>query len=279
MVFPSEWAEPFGLVPVEAMACDTPVIATRVGGSAEFLHAGVNCLAFPAGDHEALAVKVRQLADDTALRQRLVAAGRATVEVLDVERLADVMEAWHVYEASGRTGPPPARRLGVPPASAAAMSLRLIGDRRAVVEGGASEAGSVRVDPRALPVRTGRLIAVHLRTEGHDVATDLRSITNELARVVEAGGSLLIQAPNPSDLRLVRSRVQARWRGWRRRLQARGAVELSLATRLLSIHGTVVRSDTGTWDSTGLGRAMGKVLRVARISSYGPRTEVEVRRR
>src|SRR5205085_2776598 len=35
-VFPSEWPEPFGLVPLEAMACATPVIATAVGGSAEF---------------------------------------------------------------------------------------------------------------------------------------------------------------------------------------------------------------------------------------------------
>src|SRR3546814_11043486 len=33
-VFPSEWEEPFGLVPLEAMACGTPVMATGAGGSA-----------------------------------------------------------------------------------------------------------------------------------------------------------------------------------------------------------------------------------------------------
>jgi len=115
MVFPSTWAEPFGLVPVEAMACDTPVAATRVGGSAEFLHDGENCLAFPPADHVALAAAVTRLAEDPALRRRLVTAGRATADLLDVERLADVMEAWHRYEAGGRVSPQPAPRPGVPP--------------------------------------------------------------------------------------------------------------------------------------------------------------------
>ena len=36
-LFPVTWDEPFGLVPVEAMACGTPVVATGTGGSAEFL--------------------------------------------------------------------------------------------------------------------------------------------------------------------------------------------------------------------------------------------------
>lgn len=115
MVFPSTWAEPFGLVPVEAMACDTPVVATRMGGSAEFLEPEGNCLPLAPGDHEALAAAVHRLAGDPDLRRRLVTAGRATAGLLDVERLADVMEAWHRFEAAGAAGPVPARRPGVPP--------------------------------------------------------------------------------------------------------------------------------------------------------------------
>jgi glycogen synthase len=110
MVFPSVWAEPFGLVPVEAMACGTPVVATGVGGSAEFLTDGENCLLVPPGDPEELAAAIERLAGDPELRDRLVAGGLRTAEVMDIERLADVMEAWHLWEAGGRQGPPPPDR-------------------------------------------------------------------------------------------------------------------------------------------------------------------------
>ena len=107
VLFPSTWAEPFGLVPVEAMACATPVVATGVGGSAEFLVDGGNCLLVAPGDPEALAGAVRRLAGDPALRRRLVAGGSATADQLDVDRLTDVMERWHQHAAGGFVGPQP----------------------------------------------------------------------------------------------------------------------------------------------------------------------------
>src|ERR1051325_10801161 len=70
-VFPTIWEEPFGLVPLEAMACGTPVIATGTGGSGEFLVEGYNCLLVPPGDAHALAAAVRRLAEDGELRARL----------------------------------------------------------------------------------------------------------------------------------------------------------------------------------------------------------------
>jgi glycosyltransferase involved in cell wall biosynthesis len=107
MVFPSTWAEPFGLVPIEAMACGVPVVATGVGGSREFLVDGENCLLFTPGDEASLVEAVRRLASDPGLRARLVRNGLETAAELDVDRLADDMEAWHVYEAGGAVGPPP----------------------------------------------------------------------------------------------------------------------------------------------------------------------------
>jgi glycosyltransferase involved in cell wall biosynthesis len=112
LVFPTVWEEPFGLVPVEAMACGTPVIATGRGGSAEFLADGVNCVLFEAGDAAALAGAVRRLAGDPALRQRLVATGFRTADELTTDRLADEFERWHEAAARRFTGElPPSRNL------------------------------------------------------------------------------------------------------------------------------------------------------------------------
>jgi glycosyltransferase involved in cell wall biosynthesis len=99
VVFPPVWDEPFGLVPLEAMACRSPVVATGTGGSAEFLRDGENCLLFPANDHVALAAAIRRLAGDAPLRAHLVAGGQRTARDLDVDRLAGVLEAWHVAAA------------------------------------------------------------------------------------------------------------------------------------------------------------------------------------
>lgn len=106
VVFPSEWDEPFGLVPVEAMACGTPVVATGVGGSREFLANGRNCVLFRPGDPADLARALHDLAEAPERRRAITAAGRRTAQALDVERLADVMEDWHLHAAGARARPP-----------------------------------------------------------------------------------------------------------------------------------------------------------------------------
>ena len=78
VVFPVVWEEPWGLVPIEAMARGRPAVATGRGGSAEYLRDGENALLFEAEDPAALARAVERLAGDPALRRRLVAGGRAT---------------------------------------------------------------------------------------------------------------------------------------------------------------------------------------------------------
>lgn len=78
VVFPVNWDEPWGLVPLEAMAKGRPVVATGRGGSAEYLRDGENCLLFAAGDADALAGVLCRLAGDAALRGRLREGGLAT---------------------------------------------------------------------------------------------------------------------------------------------------------------------------------------------------------
>lgn len=110
VVFPSEWEEPFGLVPLEAMACRTPVVATGVGGSGEFLVDGHNCLLYPAGDPASLAAAVERIAADAPLRAKIIEGGLMTAQYFDVDRLADTFEAWHHAAAIDyREGVPPDR--------------------------------------------------------------------------------------------------------------------------------------------------------------------------
>lgn len=95
VIFPSRWEEPFGIVPLEAMTQATPVVATRQGGSAEFLADGENCLAVAVDDVDAVVAAVQRLAGDPALRQRLAAHGLATAAAYDVQHFADRLEALH----------------------------------------------------------------------------------------------------------------------------------------------------------------------------------------
>jgi starch synthase len=77
--------EPFGLVILEAMACETPVVASRVGGIPEIVVEGETgyLVDFNPADVEtftsALADRVDTLLDDTDLAARLGKAGRERV--------------------------------------------------------------------------------------------------------------------------------------------------------------------------------------------------------
>ncbi|HAM00784.1 MAG TPA: hypothetical protein DCQ30_00925 [Acidimicrobiaceae bacterium] len=100
LVFPSEWPEPFGLVPLEAMACGVPVVATGTGGSGEFLADGRNCLLFEPGDEQSLAAALRSLAADPELRGRIVAGGTETASEMTMDRFAQRLAQLH-HRAAG----------------------------------------------------------------------------------------------------------------------------------------------------------------------------------
>ncbi len=79
LVFPVRWREPWGLVPLEAMAVGRPVVASRAGGGpSEYLHDGSNCLQFDAGDAAGMARAIHRLAAEPGFRAALLAAGRET---------------------------------------------------------------------------------------------------------------------------------------------------------------------------------------------------------
>jgi glycosyltransferase involved in cell wall biosynthesis len=99
LLFTSIYREPFGIVPLEAMACDTPVIATGTGGSGEYLEDRVNCLLYRPGDPVDLAASVDRLAGDPDLRDRLVAGGRKTATDLTADAYADTLLSWHLQAA------------------------------------------------------------------------------------------------------------------------------------------------------------------------------------
>ncbi|HEV8586631.1 MAG TPA: glycogen synthase [Methylomirabilota bacterium] len=72
--------EPFGLINLEAMACETPVVASGVGGILEVVVDGETGLLVPPARPEALADALRRVLDDPALARRMGRAGRARVE-------------------------------------------------------------------------------------------------------------------------------------------------------------------------------------------------------
>jgi glycosyltransferase involved in cell wall biosynthesis len=69
------WYEPFGIVPVEAMACGVPVVATAVGGMIDTVVHDVTGLHVPPRDVEAIAAALAALLGDEPRRRRLGAAG------------------------------------------------------------------------------------------------------------------------------------------------------------------------------------------------------------
>ncbi|MDX6666536.1 MAG: glycogen synthase [Solirubrobacteraceae bacterium] len=93
VVFPVTWDEPWGLVPIEAMAHGVPVVASGRGGSAEYLRDGENALLHRAGDPASLAAALRRLAEGPELRARLRAGGAKTAPRHTARRFNEQLEA------------------------------------------------------------------------------------------------------------------------------------------------------------------------------------------
>jgi glycogen(starch) synthase len=95
LLFTSEWAEPFALTPLEAMASGLPVIGTTTGGSREIFRHHHNALTYTAGNAEELAERIIELSSNPALRYRLAKTGQA--EVRDTYALPVIVDQIERY--------------------------------------------------------------------------------------------------------------------------------------------------------------------------------------
>jgi L-malate glycosyltransferase len=102
LLLPSE-SESFGLVALEAMACQVPVVATKTGGLPEVVADGECGFLLPVGDVDGMAEAASRLLEDEALRASFGAAGRRrALEHFSVQQvLARYREVYELALAPG----------------------------------------------------------------------------------------------------------------------------------------------------------------------------------
>ncbi len=72
--------EGFGMVLLEAMACQTPVIGTRIGGIPEVIRDGIDGFIVPINDRNALALAISKILANKELATRMGHSGEAKVK-------------------------------------------------------------------------------------------------------------------------------------------------------------------------------------------------------
>jgi glycosyltransferase involved in cell wall biosynthesis len=96
LVFPSKFAEPFGISQVEAMAAGLVVVTSGTGGAGEIVRHETNGLVFNPDRPDDLAGQLGRLARDPALAARLQRAGQARAAELStsqaVRRIEELVE-------------------------------------------------------------------------------------------------------------------------------------------------------------------------------------------
>jgi N-acetyl-alpha-D-glucosaminyl L-malate synthase BshA len=88
--------ESFGLAALEAMACEVPVVASRVGGLPEVIEHGVSGFLHAPTDLDGMAASALAVLSDAALQERISTAARRRVrEHFCAERVVPMYEAYY----------------------------------------------------------------------------------------------------------------------------------------------------------------------------------------
>jgi type III pantothenate kinase len=156
------WYEPFGIAPLEAMACGVPVVASAVGGMIDTVVDGVTGVHVAPRDPERLAAALRSLLADPDARAEY---GRAGVDrarrLYDWRRIAAA--TLDVYERMARRKPQRARRsdrgrFALPPTPA--EHLAILSDSLQRLEGEIERLSSWGERLAARLLEGGRLLVV-----------------------------------------------------------------------------------------------------------------------
>ena len=89
----TSWSEGFGLPPLEAMACGTPVVLTDSGGVQDFAVNGFNCLMAPIKNPAAISKAIMELLTQPELAQKLRNNGIETAKEFTWQKAVDKFEA------------------------------------------------------------------------------------------------------------------------------------------------------------------------------------------
>jgi glycosyltransferase involved in cell wall biosynthesis/phosphoheptose isomerase len=162
-VVSAPWYEPFGIVPLEAMACGIPVVASAVGGMIDSVVDGVTGVHVPPRDPERLAGVLSDLLDDPQLRLQYGRAGIERVRRLyDWNRIAAA--TLDAYDRLSRRAPrrrPASGRFRLPPTAAEHLASlsesldRLEGELDRLTSWGQHLAGRLLDGGRLLAVGNG----------------------------------------------------------------------------------------------------------------------------
>lgn len=101
---PSVWAEAFGWVNAEAMACEVPVVSTTTGAIPEIIEHGETGLLVPPRDSGAMAAAIIELLASPERRKAMGEAGRRRAEKLfDLRQVVQRYVALYADVAAGRS--------------------------------------------------------------------------------------------------------------------------------------------------------------------------------
>jgi N-acetyl-alpha-D-glucosaminyl L-malate synthase BshA len=93
-ILPSQ-TESFGLAALEAMACGSPVVASRAGGLPEVIDDGVNGILEPVGSVEAMGRRAVELLRDPERHAAMRAAAIAKAQQFSADRIVPMYEAFY----------------------------------------------------------------------------------------------------------------------------------------------------------------------------------------